>query len=254
MTNLDPESLRVLNLAREARTPSEEDKARVGRRLGIAVGASVAAAAASTSATASAAHAEAAAGAVKGASSTSVAAWMGGGALVVAVAIGYVALWAPRSHVSPRASRVAPVEVAPASEAPASEAPAVPMPQAQPEPQDPARALDEAQGRDARTTPRRVAQRHALVPTDSLGAELELLHRAQIAWRARRADEALSLLNDHRARYPRSQLDLERDALQVLTLCELGRSDEAKRIARSVLARAPHSPLRASLEQSCALK
>jgi hypothetical protein len=90
--------------------------------------------------------------------------------------------------------------------------------------------------------------------TDALDAELDLLHRAQMAWRAREAAGALALLNEHRARFPHSTLQLERDALQVLTLCELGKTADAARLARSVLAAAPHSPLRASLEESCALK
>jgi hypothetical protein len=75
-----------------------------------------------------------------------------------------------------------------------------------------------------------------------------------MAWRAREAAGALALLNEHRARFPHSTLQLERDALQVLTLCELGKTADAARLARSVLAAAPHSPLRASLEESCALK
>jgi hypothetical protein len=104
------------------------------------------------------------------------------------------------------------------------------------------------------TTPQRVARKHHATLGDSLAAELELLHRAQTAWRARDAAGALSLLREHQSRYPHSQLDLERDALHALALCELGRSGEAARIAHSVIARAPHSPLRASLEQSCALK
>jgi hypothetical protein len=90
--------------------------------------------------------------------------------------------------------------------------------------------------------------------SETLDAELDLLHRAQMAWRAREAAGALALLNEHRARFPRSTLQLERDALQVLTLCELGKTADAARLARSVLAAAPHSPLRASLEESCALK
>jgi hypothetical protein len=97
------------------------------------------------------------------------------------------------------------------------------------------------------------AQPHSAA-SDTLDAELDLLHRAQVAWRAREAAGALALLNEHRARFPRSTLQLERDALQVLTLCELGKTADAARLARGVLAAAPHSPLRASLEESCALK
>ncbi|HKP59363.1 MAG TPA: hypothetical protein VJV78_21715, partial [Polyangiales bacterium] len=38
MTQLDPESRRILSLARSARTPTPEDQARVARRLAAAAG------------------------------------------------------------------------------------------------------------------------------------------------------------------------------------------------------------------------
>ena len=62
------------------------------------------------------------------------------------------------------------------------------------------------------------------------------------------------LLTAHRARYPRSALRSEREGLQVLSLCELGRTTEAARVGRRLLERSPKSPLRAAIEQSCALK
>jgi cell wall-associated NlpC family hydrolase len=92
------------------------------------------------------------------------------------------------------------------------------------------------------------------VHADTLDAELDLLHRAQLAWRERDAANALRLLKQHRAHYPHSGLQLERDTLQVLTLCELGQRAHATRLARTLMGRAAHSPLRASLEESCALK
>jgi hypothetical protein len=84
-------------------------------------------------------------------------------------------------------------------------------------------------------------------------SELDLLHRAQSAWRSGQARNALGLLDEHRTRFPRSALGIERDALRALSLCEIGRRAEAKELARKVLAREPRSPLRAALEQSCAL-
>jgi hypothetical protein len=238
MMELDAESRRILELARGARTPSEEDKARVEHRVAMALGLSAAAAS-----LAPVAHAASGAGAAKAA--TGVVAlkwWLGGSALLVAAAASYLSLssHAPQTvqrAPKPEAHAAAPTSV-PTVADPVAPLTAVP---AQVEPsQEPA----------ARHFEHRRRNPHG----DSLAAELDLLHRAQGAWRAREAGSALSLLEEHRARYPHSALGLERDALQVLTLCELSRKDDAARLARSVLARAPRSPLRASLEQSCALK
>jgi hypothetical protein len=40
----------------------------------------------------------------------------------------------------------------------------------------------------------------------------------------------------------------------VFALCDLGRAEEAHKIAAQLLSKAPSSPLRASLEESCALR
>jgi hypothetical protein len=84
--------------------------------------------------------------------------------------------------------------------------------------------------------------------------ELELLHEAQAAWRKGQPEDALEIVKQHRQRYPRTQLRDERETLEVLTLCELGRTRDARRVARTLLNRAPRSPSRAAIEESCALK
>lgn len=88
--------------------------------------------------------------------------------------------------------------------------------------------------------------------TDDLGREVALLHGAQAAWRGGRSAEALRLLDEHRAAYPRSALGYERDALRVLTLCSLGRDDQARRVGARLLERSGSSPWRRAVEQSCA--
>jgi len=169
--------------------------------------------------------------------------WAGGGAVLAAAFAGYAVLSAPpvRSTAVP-ARR--PVSAVSAPAAPNTE-------QVQPRPAAAADVPDDEQRQPAigRTEPRRRA-----AGGPSLAAELELLHRAQSAWRAREAARALSIVDEHRARYPRSALRVEREGLQVLALCELGRKSEAARVARALLAREPLSPLRAAIEQSCALK
>lgn len=94
----------------------------------------------------------------------------------------------------------------------------------------------------------------APLAADPLLAELSLLQRAQRAMRAGQPREALELAARHATLYPGSQMALERDALRVFSLCALGRKGEARTLANGLLAQAPRSPLRTSLEQSCAMR
>jgi hypothetical protein len=93
----------------------------------------------------------------------------------------------------------------------------------------------------------------AAVP-DPLLAELTLLRQAQQALRDGAARRALELAERHAALYPSSQLGLERGALRVFALCALGRKSDARALATELLAAAPRSPLRTSLEESCATR
>lgn len=236
--DLDPEARRVLELAREARTPSEEDKQRVARRIATGLGLSVVAGAAG--AAAQGAGASVSAGAAKSAGAAVLLKWwIAGGAVVVAAVSGFVVLSSGAGEVAaPKVPVTAPVQVQDlATPTPTPTLTPAVAPVAAPEP-----------------GPERTVQRRRPGAAATLPAELELLHEAQAAWRAHDARGALSLIDKHRARYPRSSLRAEREGLQVLSLCELGRKAEAGRVARRLLARTPHSPMRAAIEQSCALE
>jgi hypothetical protein len=89
---------------------------------------------------------------------------------------------------------------------------------------------------------------------DPLLAELTLLRQAQRALRDGDAKRALELAARHAALYPRSQMSVERGALRVFALCSLGRKSEARTLARELIAEAPSSPLRKSLEESCGMR
>jgi hypothetical protein len=89
-------------------------------------------------------------------------------------------------------------------------------------------------------------------PPSTLLGELTLLQRAQRALAGGAPGVALSLAGEHATRYPRSQLSRERDAVRVFAYCALGRTAEARALAGEILKSAPRSPVRASLEQSCA--
>jgi hypothetical protein len=241
--DLDRDAKRILDLATEARTPAAADKARVEQRLAALLGVGVIA---TTPAIATEA-AHAASTAIGGAKAAGGAAlkWWIASAVIVSAVTGYVALSSkPQAPVQapPKPSRaIAAPQVehapAPAPVLAAEEAPAEPL-------------IPEHPTTRAATTKKRGSTANA----DTLGDELELLHRAQSAWRAKDAAQAMTLLDQHRTRFPRSELKLERDGLRVLTLCELGRKPEATSLAHKLLERAPRSPLRATIEESCALK
>lgn len=238
MTDLDPEARRILALARSARTPNAADKRRVAVSLGLMAGASGL----------TVAHAAEATSAVKsGSMLTSVKLWIGGGAVLLATAGGLVALSKP----PPTASKPTPAAAAPAPVAPALTAAPV-APEA-----NELEAMDPSEPGQSVLPPRTAraagnGRANGVRKTDTLAQELDLLHRAQSAWRGREARHALSLLDEHAKKYPRSELRLERGALRVLTLCDLGRERAASRMARALLRQATNSPVRAAIEESCA--
>jgi hypothetical protein len=232
MMDLDPEARRLLALTREARTPSARDKARVDRLLGAAF--------ALGSATA---HAASGSAATKVVGTVAAIKWTGIALLAIGGA-GYVG-WRATHRAPPPAPMAV---VAPAVTAP--ESPATGRGVATTEPAAPAQMEPREEPGPLRAgSPARAS--HAKVSETTLPEELDLLHDAQSKWRSGNAAAALSLLSEHRKRFPRSQLASERDALTVLSLCATSRAAEARKLARHFLQTAPRSPLRTSVEESC---
>jgi len=246
--DLDRDAQRILDLVNDARGPGADDKARVERKLGAVLGVSVVAAASPVASTQAAQGASLSGGGV-GASASAVKAtgatalkWWISSALLASAVTGYVAFSnEPRPAKPPTSATVTPATALVPAMAPA---PIEPQGDAKP-----ARAeIVPAPTKPARASaPRKDSG-------GSLSEEIELLHGAQAAWRAHDAARAMTLIDEHRTRFPRSELRLERDGLRVLTLCELGRKSEATALARKLLEQAPRSPLRATIEESCALK
>jgi hypothetical protein len=85
----------------------------------------------------------------------------------------------------------------------------------------------------------------------TVSEEMRLLGAAQRELSARRAGEALRLLEEHAQEFPQGALGEERLAVKVLALCDLGRVTEARRAARDFLSRSPSSPLVPRIRQSC---
>lgn len=229
--DLKPDARRVLKLAKAARTPSADDKARVERKLAAALGV-----AAATGAAMSAGEALAHSAAVAKPAASSLYLWITGALLGGAVATGYVL------HSSAPTAEPVP---APASRVMTA---AKPVPAVTTTPPAPTEV------RSHEPHAPRPAHGHARAQATPTADELALLQRAQLAWREGAAQRALGLLARHRRVYPASQLTLERDALRILALCQLGQRGEARPLARALFARTPEAPMRAAIEQSCALK
>jgi hypothetical protein len=241
---LDLEARRILELTRQARTPSPGDKLRVEQALATSLGF----AALSGVATAAASKATPTALAFKLTIGSAVVALVGASA-------GYLHWRAGTPSSSEALARAA-------ASAPARSEAA----KREPEPGHARPNLAElpaisAQVADVESIPKDVANQAAArrpparekpsAQEATLNQELDLLHDAQAQWRSGNPTAALSLLALHRQRYPKSQLRPEREALRVLSLCAVGRKEEARQVARRSLQNAPLSPLRTSVEESC---
>lgn len=227
MEDLDPDAKRLLGLVSEARTPSAADKARVAGKIGAAIWLLETAATTSVAAQT----------VTKAGLGLGVKWAMGVMALAVVGGVSY-GVYTPEPAREPSKPVVAHV-----TEARVPEPQTAPeMMEAEPSPPPPPAALKSARAERAR--PARAGK-------STLGKELELLHGAQSSWRAGDASRALSQLEAHRRAYAHSQLWPERDALRVLCLCALGRTDEARKLGRRFLAAAPQSPLRSAVTESC---
>jgi hypothetical protein len=185
---------------------------------------------------------------------TSTAPWVGTTAAVPA---------APVPVVEPRAATSMPI-ASPASTTPAT-LPAPPTTPRAPAPAAP--NLD--------PTPLIAAPSVAAVPVDSPAAatsapvastpverspvpraarleeEARLLRDADDALKGGDAARALALLEQHATLYPRSALEPERGAERIFALCQLGRTDEARREAAEFLRTHERGPLSTRVQSSC---
>jgi hypothetical protein len=228
--DLSPDARRLVDLARRARTPGEDDKLRIAERLAVplAAGAAIGTAVGTAKAGASSS--------IFASLGAKVAAVVGASAVTAAVVVSQVgtkptptpppsALAKPTPAVVPKAEAVDPAtspEDAPVT--PESLAPSKPSPPGA----------------------------HSVKPADELAQEAALLHEAQAAWRAGQSAQALQLANQHAQRFPRSQLANERDVLRVLSLCKLGQTQAAKQVGARLLRKAKGSPWYQSVASSCA--
>jgi hypothetical protein len=233
VVELYPEARKVLDVARDARTPNDADRERVFASLmaTVALGAAAPSAAAAKTGLAG--------------KLASNALWIKAAASVAVLSVASVSTL---SYVRQKAHAPAPAVAA--SHAPALPAPVVaapPAPSAAPTPSAVAPPARSAAPSSERSTPALVPVRR---PKDELSVEQTLLRQAHDARRAGQPERALELVAEHAQKYPHSKMWAERETLRVLALCDLGRVDAARRSAAS-LQYLWSSPLRATLNASC---
>ncbi len=235
--DLRPGAREIVDRARAAQTPNDARRERAYEALmaGIAGGAALGAAKVGAAKVAG----NAAFSAIRWLRVSAGIAALGFGGYVIS-ARGHVAPAPPAATVSARSPVVtsAPPDAgsaAPPSESAATFASAAPL--------EPIQALS-ASSPASKAPPNKTN-------TGDLSAELSLLHQALAASRAGHPARALALAQEHAQEFPSSHLGVERDAIEVRSLCSLGRAAEAHKLADRLQARAPSSPVRAALEETC---
>ena len=223
----------MLDVARDARTPSDADRERVFASLmaTVALGAAAPSAAAAKTGLAG--------------KLASNALWIKAAASVAVLSVASVSTLSYVRHQSRTPAPPPAASHAPALPAPVAAAP--PPPSAEPTPSAVAPPAHSAAPISERSAP---SQAPARRPKDELSQEQTLLRQAHDARRAGQPERALELVIEHAQKYPHSKMWAERETLRVLSLCDLGRVDAARRSAAS-LQYLWSSPFRATLNASC---
>lgn len=89
-------------------------------------------------------------------------------------------------------------------------------------------------------------------PTDRLAEEVAILARAEAQLHAGNHAAALTVLEEHRRKFPKGALAQERVAARVQALCALGRVDEADRELGVLTRLSPSSPHEGRARAACA--
>lgn len=224
---LDPDARELVDLARGARSPSDEQRERAYQALmaGLGSGAGVAASKL----------------ALPKVATKSGLVWLKWLLPALLVASAGVTAFVLRSRSPAPLVSAQPVVLSappnlPQRAAPSSRELSAPAPSAAPEPS---------------AGPIAKAPSTAKPNADDLVQELTLLHQALAESRAGHAARALDLARQHALRFPSSRLRVERDAIEVRSLCALGRAGEARKIAERLRSQAPSSPVTAALQETC---
>lgn len=272
MTDLSPEARALLRGARDDLGASKEDCARIDRaltaRLGLAAGAIAGATTATSASAAAAGGAGVGLGGVGVTTALITGKWIAGALVVGAVGVGsgavYLASGPSVSRTTPSASAPAPsahVATATPLASSSSSATVEPPERGAPRPEPAAASsgtvrTDRGRVQAALALPNAPEQsasiaRAMVAVTPTIGAETQLLRRADQALRNGDPPRALDLLDEHARTFPNGVLAEERSAERVTTLCALGRVSEARTEAARFLAANGESPLADAVRRSC---
>ena len=287
MKALRPEDRALFDAGREALGPSEGDRARIGKALGIAAGVTATAAATTTAAAGAGAAAGGGAGAGIAAGGMLAAKWIAVAVVVAGVGAGGIAVRArvrsaEAGESAPGVASVnsvnrAPIETASRASAARADvadvktAPAVAVNAASEVPSSvPLAGVPSGLGSRAsaasavRAGPVTSAAPSGAMQTGiaaapppaqssvSVAEEARLLREADAALRSGDAARAAGLLADHARQFPHGVLAEERDAQRVLVLCAAGQEDDARAEASRFLRAYPESPLAGRVRLACA--
>jgi hypothetical protein len=112
---------------------------------------------------------------------------------------------------------------------------------------------DREEARHAAPSAKPGAKASAVSPS-LLAGDVQLMHDVEAALAAGQPERALQLLDARRASRASGPLDEERAAAHIVTLCKLGRGDEARTEAARFLRDWPHSPLVERVRSTCPKK
>jgi hypothetical protein len=241
MNELGPEARSLLEAARDAESPTRDERARIKR--GVLVQVAVLGAATTTTG-----------GAVAMSVATKITlvglsiAMLGGGAFSLWVWKGRPATPVAVSHqiaASPTPAVADPV-TAEATTADLAPIPTIPTPTDQSLRDIPKHTLRK---NNHATSPTLAAS--PSTSTDSLDPELTVLRQAQQDLRLGQPDQALRRLEDFDRRFGKGMLGQERQAIAAIALCQARPGPAAQTRAEQFLRTAPESPLAARVRTAC---
>ncbi len=94
-------------------------------------------------------------------------------------------------------------------------------------------------------------RREIAVADSTLTEEIAMIRRAQRALQAGDAETALRQLDQHASRFAGGVLAEEREAARVVALCQAGRAEQSRALARRFVRERPSSPHRARVLGAC---
>ncbi|MGV3620370.1 MAG: hypothetical protein ACO1OB_06120 [Archangium sp.] len=93
-----------------------------------------------------------------------------------------------------------------------------------------------------------------MTPDESLAAELEAMGVILGEVEASRFDDAFTTLQVFHSRFPKAELQVEADSLEVRVLCGLHREEQARTLAAQLVAKHPTNPSVQRIRNVCAAK